>query len=94
MPTMKRCRAQFSLSGPWGTVYLWEGLDVDLERVLTPAAAAVPAKGQPGTDGYVPARPAVAQFTIADAIAGREDCFEDMPPEPEPLTAAAVAAEE
>lgn len=80
MPTMKRCRAHLSLSGPWGTLYLWDGLDVDLGRVLTPAVTATPAKGKPGTDGHIPPRPAVPQFTVADAIAGRDDCFEDVPP--------------
>lgn len=79
MAIMKRCRAQLSLSGPWGSVHLWPGLDVDLSRELLPAVAATPAKGKPGTDGHIPARPAVSGFTVADAIAGREDCFEDVP---------------
>jgi hypothetical protein len=60
MATMKRCLAQLSLSGSWGTQYLWPDLEVDLERELAPG------------------------FTVADAVRGREDCFEDVASEPVP----------
>lgn len=78
MTTVKRCLAQLTLSGPWGYVDLQPGMPVDLARVLTPAADAVAAKGDPGTDGYVAARAAVREFTVADAVEGREECFEDL----------------
>lgn len=79
MANMKRCLAQLTISGPWGTEHFWAGLEpIDLDRVLVPVRDAVPAKGAAGTDGYVPARLAVKAFTVADAIAGREDCFEDI----------------
>lgn len=54
MATMKRCRAQLSLSGPWGTEHLWDGLEVDVDRELAPG------------------------FTVGQAIAGRDDCFDDV----------------
>lgn len=54
MTLMKRCLAQLSLSGSWGTEHLWPGLEVNFARELAPG------------------------FTVADAIAGREDCFEDV----------------
>lgn len=54
MATMKRCRAQLSLSGPWGTEHLWDGLEVNVDRELAPG------------------------FTIGHAIAGRNECFEDV----------------
>jgi hypothetical protein len=54
MATMKRCRAQLSLSGSWGTEHLWDGLEVDVDRELAPG------------------------FTVGHAIAGRDDCFEDV----------------
>lgn len=54
MPTMKRCLAQISLSGSWGTEHLWPGLEVNVDRELAPG------------------------FTVADAVAGREECFEDV----------------
>jgi|SRR5579872_2793071 len=54
MATMKRCLAQLSLSGSWGTEHLWPDLEVDLDRELAPG------------------------FTVADAVRGREDCFEDV----------------
>jgi len=53
MPTMKRCLAQLTLSGRWGTEHFWPGLEVNFARELAPG------------------------FTVADAVAGREDCFED-----------------
>jgi uncharacterized protein YbdZ (MbtH family) len=54
MATMKRCRAQLSLSGPWGSEHLWDGLEVDVDRELAPG------------------------FTVGHAIAGRDDCFDDV----------------
>lgn len=54
MPTMKRCLAQLSLTGSWGTEHLWPGLEVNMDRELAPG------------------------FTVAHAIEGREDCFEDV----------------
>ena len=54
MPLMKRCRAQMSLAGPWGTEHLWPGLEVNIDRELMPG------------------------FTVAEAVRGREDCFEDL----------------
>lgn len=36
MATKKRCLASLSLSGSWGTEYLWPGLEVDLDRELAP----------------------------------------------------------
>ncbi len=36
MATRTRCRAQLSLAGSWGTVLLWPGLVVDLDRELEP----------------------------------------------------------
>jgi hypothetical protein len=56
MAKMKRCLAQLSLSGRWGTEHLWPGLEVNFERELAPG------------------------FTVAAAIAGRENCFEDVEP--------------
>ncbi len=50
----KRCLAQLSLAGSWGTVHLWPGLEVDVDRELEPG------------------------FTVADAVVGREDCFEPI----------------
>lgn len=50
----KRCLAQLTLSGRWGTEHLWPGLEVNFARELAPG------------------------FTVADAVAGREDCFEDV----------------
>jgi hypothetical protein len=79
MAMKKTCRAQLTLTGSWGTVHLQPGWTIDLDRELRPASAAVPAKGDPGTDGYVAARPAVTRVTVADAVAGREDCFDDVP---------------
>lgn len=54
MATMKRCRAQLTLSGSWGTEHLWPGLEVNVDRELAPG------------------------FTVGDAIAGRDDCLEDL----------------
>jgi hypothetical protein len=79
MATIKRCIAQLSLSGSWGSVHLQPGMDVDLDRELAPARAEVLEKGQPGTDGYVAPRPGAPAFTLRDGIAGREDCFVDVP---------------
>lgn len=36
MATKKRCLASLSLSGSWGTEYLWPDLEVDLDRELAP----------------------------------------------------------
>lgn len=33
---MKRCRAQLSIRGSWGTEKLWPGLEVDMDRELEP----------------------------------------------------------
>lgn len=54
LSNMKRCLAQLSLAGPWGTEHFWQGLEVNFARELAPG------------------------FTVADAVAGREDCFEDV----------------
>jgi hypothetical protein len=80
MPTMKRCLAQLSTSGRWGTEHFFAGLEVDFDRVLAPEVKAVDAVGVEGSDGYVPARPAVPAFTVRDSVAGREECFEDVAP--------------
>jgi hypothetical protein len=88
MATMKRCLAQLSLSGSWGSEHFWPGLDVDLDRELAPAVRATAAKGREGTEGYVPPRAGVPAFTVADAVVGRENCFEDVEP-PAPADGAA-----
>lgn len=80
MPNMKRCVAQVSLSGPWGVEHLQPGMEVDFARVLAPARESVAAKGTEGTDGYRPAIAGKPAFTVADAVAGREDWFEDVAP--------------
>jgi len=36
MSKMRRCLAQLSLAGSWGTENLWPGLEVDLNRELAP----------------------------------------------------------
>lgn len=78
MANMKRCRSQLSVAVGDKTEHLWPGLEVDLERVLTPARPATAAIGKEGTEGHVQARAAVAAFTLGDAVAGREDCFEEV----------------
>lgn len=78
MATMKRCLAQLSLSGRWGSEHFWPGLDVDLDRVLAPAIEATRAVGLEGQPDYVAPRPALAAVRVRDAIAGREDCFVDV----------------
>lgn len=78
MSNMKRCVAQVSLSGSWGVEHLQPGMAIDFARVLTPARDAAPAKGDVGTDGYVPPIAAQSAFTVADAVAGREDWFEEI----------------
>jgi len=92
MPHIKHCTAQLTLRGPWGYLDLQPGMPVDLDRVLTPAREAVAAKGQPGTDGYVPEQPEVQQFTVADAVHGKEtDWFSDTPPADEPAETSSPA---
>lgn len=74
MATMKRCRAQLSITVGDRTEHLWPGLEVNLDRVLIPEC--------PGQHAY----------TLAHAIAGREDCFEDVdaPAAEKPASAPAV----
>lgn len=91
--TIKYCTAQLTLAGPWGTLHLQPGMPIDVDRVLTAARDAVAAKGDPGTDGHVAAQPAVAAFTVADAVSGKVDhWFTDTPPADE--AAAAHEAQE
>ena len=81
MATMKRCRAQITMSGRWGIEDLQPGMEVDLDRVLAPAVPAREAVGTPGTDGYVPAAAGLRVVTVRDAVAGKEDhWFEDVHP--------------
>ena len=75
MVIMKRCLAQLTLSGPWGTEVFWPGLEVNIARELAPG------------------------YTVGDAVAGREACFEDVVASPAPAQApksdkAAVAPRE
>lgn len=84
MANMKRCRAEMSIAVGESIEHFWPGLEIDFDRVLRPASPAEPARGKEGAEGYVPARPAVTGVTVANAVAGREDCFEDVTAAPSP----------
>lgn len=72
---MMRCKAamQIHVTGTDTLVELGPPMEVDFDRILRPAKAAK------GTEGQPDYQPAVSEYTLADAVAGREDCFEPVP---------------
>lgn len=75
---MMRCKAELTLNVRGRREELWPGLEVDFDRELAPAVPEVAAHGVDGDPDYRPAQAARVRVTVADAVQGREDCFEPV----------------